>query len=652
MTKRTVLAFVLAIVFFSAYMAAIKYWIEPGYLKPAAPAQTPAGGAPSTTSEIAGPEAVPSTAAAVAISTEAVIAPQPAQAAPLTAPAAPPGEAPPVYPIPEEYRQENIAAAEETVTTDLLTVVFTNRTGSIKSVTLNGFENFERNGRLVLLRDYTTGRFPTSISEVAGESLANRLYVEEGPPQAGPGGATVVKFATVTGRGVKITKTYTIEKAKYGVGLEILLENLAPAGQEFSYEVYGPTGIPRETYTNYGQYVLGVMTSVATSGESAGKMTRPVYRSAWDLIAGDMTAPPGARVNFAGSVNNYFASALRPDNAVPVEGADCYGVEDSGVAASLFGDKPPREAVKALAAAEAKALLQRVYYMAGSWIKVGKVTLAPAGAPGATAAHAFILYCGPKDKAALAAFDKDDVHTAFPWLLDYGWFEPIVKIILFMLWAFHKAIPNWGVAIILLTILIRGIMHPLTKKSQVSMAKMQKLQPHIKKLQEKYKGDKQKLGAEQMKLMREAGANPLGGCLPMIIQLPIFYALYKALMVSIELRQAPFVLWISDLAQPDRLLTLPFTLPVVANELNLLPLLMLAAMFWQQKISPKPATPEAAQQQKIMMLFMPIFLGAVLYRVASGLNLYILVSTLFGIGEQWIIRRHLAAQEAEGGQRA
>ena len=194
---------------------------------------------------------------------------------------------------------------------------------------------------------------------------------------------------------------------------------------------------------------------------------------------------------------------------------------------------------------------------------------------------------------------------------------------------------------------MRAFMHPLMKKSQLSMAKMQKLQPQIKKLQEKYKNDKQRLGQEQMKLMREAGANPLGGCLPILIQMPIFFALYRSLMVSIELRHSPFFLWITDLAQPDRLAELPFVLPLLGTSaLNLLPILMATSMAIQQKtMSHAAATPEAAQQQKMMAAIMPIFIGVLLYSVASGLNLYIFTSTLFGMLEQWWIKRHLAAQD-------
>jgi YidC/Oxa1 family membrane protein insertase len=150
-----------------------------------------------------------------------------------------------------------------------------------------------------------------------------------------------------------------------------------------------------------------------------------------------------------------------------------------------------------------------------------------------------------------------------------------------------------------------------------------------------------------MKLMKEEGANPLGGCLPMLLQLPIFIALYRSLMVSIDLRQAPFLLWIDDLAQPDRLAQLPFTLPLLGTSfLNLLPILMATSMVLQQRMMPRPATKEAAQQQRMMAVFMPLMIGFFLYKVASGLNLYILTSTVFGMFEQWWTKRHLEALDS------
>jgi YidC/Oxa1 family membrane protein insertase len=646
MTKRIIVAFALSVAFVFAYQR----FILPAMAPPAPREAEP--GAPGTAEE-AGSTDSQATAPAEAASAPGATAGTPAAAAEEAQPQAsalekPAPAAAAVVEVPEKYRRENVSTEEITAATDVITVVFTPVTGSIKSVTLNKFNKFgdprpaAEKDQMVLLRDFTEGQYPTEITKAGEEDLQKTLYAAEEPLAQTADGGQRVAFATVLPSGLKITKTYSITPGRYGVELEVRLENLAAAGRDVSYEIFGPAGIPAESYDNQGRNISGILASVSLSD---GKMTLKLM-PAWDLLAkGNAAAAAGSRVNYAGAVNQYFAAVLRPETDVPVESAWCYAVEDSAEAEALFGDKKPEDAVKGLDAGTAAKVLQPVYFSAGAAFEVKAAALGAAGTEQAAVSHRYILYAGPKDKEALGAFDKPEAMTGFSTLLDYGWLEWFVKGILFLLKAFHWAIPNWGVAIILLTFLIRALMHPLTKKSQVSMAKMQRVQPEIKKLQEKYKNDKQKLGAEQMKLMKEAGANPLGGCLPMLIQLPIFFALYKALMVSIELRQAPFALWITDLAQPDRLFIMPFTLPLAGNEFNLIPLLMLASMVWQQKMQPPAATPEAAQQQKIMGFFMPIFIGVLLYRIASGLNLYILTSTVCGIAEQWIIKRHIAASQ-------
>ena len=496
------------------------------------------------------------------------------------------------------------------VSTDVLTVAFTPLGGAIRSVTLNGYPNFDRTGPLVLLTDFDKGVFPTEITSLAGEDVGGVPYALESVETPEGAADRKVSFAAVLPTGWKITKTYRLPAAKYGIFLEVTVENLAPAARRAAYDINGPAGLPSEDYSSND--VVGVLVTFKDAPGPDARIEFKTAPAAKLAGKGPIAASPGVRTSFAGATNRYFASVLRPDLSVPLLGASAVPVGMTS---------------------------------AGARFTVGDLDLAAAGAQGARATQVFILYCGPKDQQELAAFNTPEGATGFGALLDYGWFEPLVKVVLWLLKVFHKAIPNWGVAIILLTLLIRAVMHPLTRKSQVAMAKMQKIQPHIKKLQEKHKGDKQKLGQEQMKLMKEHGANPMGGCLPLLIQLPIFFALYRALSVSLDLRHAPFVLWINNLSQPDHLLFLGMKLPLIGTWLNLLPILMALSMVLQQRMSPKAATPEAEQQQKIMGIFMPIFMGVILYNFAAGLNLYILTSTLAGSLESWIIRRHLAAQD-------
>jgi len=247
------------------------------------------------------------------------------------------------------------------------------------------------------------------------------------------------------------------------------------------------------------------------------------------------------------------------------------------------------------------------------------------------------LFVGPKQSNVLAQYEA----YGLPKMVDFGMFGFISHIIIWILRGFHKIVDNWGVAIILLTVVIRVLLHPLTKKSQIAMHKMQKLKPRITELQKKFKNDRQKLGQAQMELFREHGVSPFSGCLPMLLQLPILFALFWALRLTFEMRQSPFIWWIKDLSVPDAV-ALPFSLPLVGNSLNVLPVLMTVAMFMQQRLMPKSDDPQTQQQQKVMM-FLPVVFMFLFYTFPSGLCLYWFTSTVLGMAEQIYIKRHLDA---------
>jgi YidC/Oxa1 family membrane protein insertase len=209
--------------------------------------------------------------------------------------------------------------------------------------------------------------------------------------------------------------------------------------------------------------------------------------------------------------------------------------------------------------------------------------------------------------------------------VDYGFFSIISIPIHKSLQFFYTYVKNYGLAIIILTILIRLITFPLQYKSIKSMKKMQVIQPELNKLKEKYKDNPQKMQQESMALFKRAGANPVSGCFPMLLQMPIFFAFYSVLRESIELVNAPFFGWIHDLSGKD--------------PLYIIPVLMAAAMFLQQKLTPSPSTDPT--QKKVMML-MPIVFGFFMLNLPSGLTLYILVSTLFGIGQQLLVFKKMS----------
>ncbi|MBN2684728.1 MAG: membrane protein insertase YidC, partial [Pontiellaceae bacterium] len=214
--------------------------------------------------------------------------------------------------------------------------------------------------------------------------------------------------------------------------------------------------------------------------------------------------------------------------------------------------------------------------------------------------------------------------------------EPSRKALLWTLNRFDDIFHNYGVAIILLTLVVRVLFWPLTHKSTESMKRMQELQPQIKALQVKYKSNPQRMQQETMALYKENKVNPMGGCLPMLLQMPVLFALFSVLRNAIELRYSSF-LWISDLSSPENLFAGAFKIPLLGwDALNILPIVMAGSMIWQQKVSAPStaaATPEQQQQQKMMMYMMPIMMLVFFYTMPSGLTLYWTTSNLLMIAQ-------------------
>jgi YidC/Oxa1 family membrane protein insertase len=338
--------------------------------------------------------------------------------------------------------------------------------------------------------------------------------------------------------------------------------------------------------------------------------------------------------------NKYFAAILVP---VPGEGKDfCNWVTDkTGRFYNPDGQRDTGDET------------------VGVDLKIASETFAPEGEPDSTREYNFQLYLGPKDKSL---FDKNEYYKelGFAETIDFRTCccpENIIKPLAFGILALMKwmytFIGNYGVVIIILVFLFRIAIHPLTKKSQVSMSKFSKLAPKIEELKKKYANNKTELNKQMMQLYREQGASPITGMLPMMVQMPIWIALYSAIYASIELRGAAFLpVWITDLSAPDALFRFKaFTLPLFGelDSFNLLPILMGVAFYLQQKLMPKQAAasanPQVAQQQKMMMIMLPLLFPLMLYKAPSGLNLYIMASTFAGVIEQYVIRKHIREKE-------
>ncbi|TAM42204.1 membrane protein insertase YidC [bacterium] len=251
--------------------------------------------------------------------------------------------------------------------------------------------------------------------------------------------------------------------------------------------------------------------------------------------------------------------------------------------------------------------------------------------PGDQIGQLYHIYLGPQDIKTI-----NNIKPEWSAIIYYGTFDFIAQLLLQLLGFFYSIVHNWGLAIIILSLVVYLALFPLTLKQMRSMKEMQLLQPKIEALRNELKNNPQRLNKEIMELYKEHKVNPLGGCLPLLLQMPIFFALYQALIRSVALRGARF-LWIKDLSAPDHFLTLKNSIPFLGNYINILPILMAIGMFVQQKISMAKATGEAAQQQKMMSIIMPIMFGVIFYQMPSGLVLYWFMNSALMLAYQFRI---------------
>ena len=251
--------------------------------------------------------------------------------------------------------------------------------------------------------------------------------------------------------------------------------------------------------------------------------------------------------------------------------------------------------------------------------------------PGETKAYGFLFYMGPTEIGEL-----EKVEQSFSKAVNFGVLTNISLVLLTVLRFFYRLFHNYGVSILLLTFCVSLLLYPLSFKSLKSMRRLQELHPHIEKVREQHKDNPHKLNKEIMEVYRRYNVNPMSGCLPILLQMPVFIALYQTLMRSVELKGASF-LWIKDLSMPDAAFTIPRHLPLLGNAINILPILMIGAMILQQKISQGKTTSGAQlEQQKIMGMLMPIVFGFVFYALPSGLVLYWLTNTILTTSLQFI----------------
>lgn len=400
-------------------------------------------------------------------------------------------------------------------------------------------------------------------------------------------GANFLEYQLAEEGWMEITKRYTFYNSLDYFTLDVSIKNLSNRSTIFSYQIIGPSGIEQPN---------------KVAGRSFLEADAMIDEKIWKVKAAKNVQERAGSVAWTALKNRYFALILKPFT--------------SPRSVTIQGTQEPNLLV---------TLNSKNYDLA----------------PGATSKDQYLLYAGPLNEGAIGA-----IGPGMESVVDYGFFGGLSKFLLATLRFFYKGVHNWGLAIICLTVLINAILFPLTFKSFASMQKMKKIQPHMQKLRALHKDNPQKLNKEMMDLYKQYNVNPIGGCLPLLLQMPIFISLYQGLMRSIELKGAHF-LWIKDLARPDAV-PLPFKLPLIGSSVNILPLLMVGVMALQQKlsqgISAGAMTEEQASQQRMMMLMMPVFFGFIFYGMPSGLVLYWLTNTILMTSEQSLIGKRMSGE--------
>jgi len=458
--------------------------------------------------------------------------------------------------------------------------------------------------------------------------------------------ATYALDVTEAGKPVaRLRKTYSLTKKQakedpraYEVKLLQTVENLSDAPIKVKV---GMNGVLPPLQENEGVDDRQILGAYGKDKDPAVTQVIPFGISEFtkEVPSKDLVKKDDLTLRWVGASSIYFDAIARP--VLPSNGT-----------LLLVGDVK----AEALDPSSTDASLRDVV----TTMETGELTLAP----GNTGAMSLELFFGPKQRRVLqdayysAATTRYDLTltTNQGWCGAYCAWQPVIDALVGLLRAFHFVTRDWGLAIICLVIVVRLALHPITKRSTISMQKMGKMGPEVERLKKKYGEDKDELNKAMMQLYKEQGFTPVLGCLPMFLQMPIWIALYNSLQNTFELRQAPFLWgflghWMRDLAKPDALVAFdhPLVVPFLGwhiYSLNLLPALMAVVFFLQQKYTPKPPaqTPEQAQQQK-MMQWMSLLFPLLMYRMPSGLNLYILTSTTIGIIEAKRIRDHIKERE-------
>ncbi|SOZ47872.1 preprotein translocase, cooperates with SecYEG and SecDFyajC translocon, membrane component [Cupriavidus taiwanensis] len=490
---------------------------------------------------------------------------QPGAAAPAGAPGAAPQAA-------AQPTGEKIVVTTDTVRAEIDTA------GGIVS-RLELLKEHEKDGKPVVLFERDNVRTYMARSGLIGGDLPNHttLFTAAPGPRALDGAEQLQVVLSAEKNGVKLVKTYTFRKGSYVVDSKFDVTNAgtAPVSPTLYLEL-ARDGSKVEQSQFYSTFTGP---AVYTDADKYHKIDFE------DIAKGKATVPAAANNGWVAMVQHYFASAWIPQ---------------TGKERSFYVQQ-----------------IDPHLYRVGIQQPLGEV------APGATVSTDARLFAGPQEEHML-----EKIAPGLELVKDYGWLTILAKPLFWLLEKLHGFLGNWGWSIIALTVLIKLVFFPLSAASYKSMGKMKDLQPRMTSIRERYKNDPQKMNQEMMALYRTEKVNPLGGCLPIVIQIPVFIALYWVLLSSVEMRGAPWLGWIKDLSVPD-----PF---------YILPIVMAVSMFVQTKLNPTPPDPVQAK----VMTIMPLVFSVMFFFFPAGLVLYWVVNNILSIAQQWQINRMLGKGKA------
>ncbi|MBI4602773.1 MAG: YidC/Oxa1 family insertase periplasmic-domain containing protein [Planctomycetes bacterium] len=577
--------------------------------------------------------------------------PPPVQAPPPTGvQAEPAAQAPGAKPRPSFARKDARIAAGPG-----LEVVADSRSGRLSRAYLPGFhESLEAKEPYQLFAPPHDGPgvFTLEIEDPSNPTRPSRIPIDEDWDLAAGADAGAQALAVFRNEvdGVLITKTVLAGEPELGAGepgprhlkLRLELENKGPEAAEVTYRLYGPAAVDTESLRSDWSDIELVFGTSARGGEVQGEVV------AAPKVLHKEIGTPDRPVAWAGVSNNYFTCVLFPfpggARADFVEKAFADSIPDPASLAALARSEHKRS-LDELDPPALAAIREKAYKNVRVGFRSVKLRIPPGGA----VAHEYGLYLGPRDRKVLDRYEAIGLAE----VNQYGTFGALVRFFIWLLGILKTAaFGSWGVAIVLLTVLVKLCLHPVNKRSQASMQrfqkKMQAIKPEMDELKQRYANKPALLQKEMGQLMKSRGINPgqqMLGCLLIFLQLPIWYGLYSTLQYAIGLRQSSF-LYIEDLTRPDNLFPLGFAVPFAGwTTFNLLPVLYVILTVVQQRLQPKPEDPQMLTQYR-MMTFMMVFFGFIFYSFPAGFMLYIMTSAGLGILESKIIKAEIARDEA------